>query len=287
MRIISSIQEMQEYTSGICASRRQIGFVPTMGALHDGHLSLLKQARAVSNTVVMSIFVNPTQFGKGEDFDKYPRVLERDTELARNNGCDILFTPTVEELYPVGIYKTFVSVKDLSSVMCGITRPDHFTGVATIVLKFFNIIQPYAAIFGHKDAQQVIVLKRMVEDLNVPVKIVVAPTMRESDGLALSSRNVYLTPEERAAAPLIYRGLSQAKTLFEQGITDGVRLRQEIESVYRTSTLFTIEYVSLVDTVSLNPALTVADRPVLCAIACRTTQSKTRLIDNIVLGGAL
>jgi pantoate--beta-alanine ligase len=256
-----------------------------MGALHSGHCSLVSRASSASDVVVMSIFVNPTQFGPREDFTKYPRTFEKDCALAEAAGCDIVFAPQAKEMYP-DPFMTYVTVEELSGKLCGITRPTHFKGVATVVLKFFNIVAPHRAFFGQKDAQQVIVLKRMVRDLNVPVAIEVCPTVRESDGLAMSSRNVYLTPEERHAAPAIYQGLSAAAALFERGERSGTAITTAVQESIARQTLLSIEYIEIVDTATLLP-VTVCTSPALVAAACRTGESNTRLIDNIVIGGTL
>jgi pantoate--beta-alanine ligase len=285
MQVITSVSEMVRTSGALRADNRSIGFVPTMGALHAGHCSLIARARVASDVVITSIFVNPAQFGPNEDLAKYPRALEKDCSLAEAAGCDIVFTPTAGEMYP-DHFRTYVTVEALSERLCGITRPAHFKGVATIVLKFFNIVTPTVAFFGQKDAQQVIVLKRMVLDLNVPVAIEVGPTVREGDGLALSSRNAYLTRSERSAAPAIYRGLQEAEAHFARGDTAAAVLRDVVREALAFETLLSVEYVELVDTVKLEPVASV-DAAALLSVACRTGESNTRLIDNIVLGGTL
>ena len=261
-----------------------IGLIPTMGALHKGHLSLVAEAHKRTNATVMSIFVNPTQFGPGEDYRKYPRMFEADCEKAEAVGCSVVFSPTVSVMYPAG-YKTFVEVEKLGGMLCGITRLSHFRGVATVVLKLFNIVRPDFAFFGQKDAQQTIVLKRMVVDLNVAVTVIVCPTVREEDGLAMSSRNAYLTHSERAAAPLIYKGLSAAASHYDHGERNTAELIEIAKKIIAANPLLTPEYVEIVDTVSLRP-LSELSTPALMAIACNTGESKTRLIDNIILGGS-
>jgi pantoate--beta-alanine ligase len=256
-----------------------------MGALHEGHLSLVRIAAAESDVRVVSIFVNPVQFGPREDLAKYPRPFERDCSLAEQAGCDLLFAPDKPDMYPRH-YSTYVNVEEITEGLCGASRPGHFRGVATVVLKFFNIVSPTCAVFGQKDAQQALLIKRMVDDLNLAVKIIVAPTFRESDGLAMSSRNVYLSAEERSAAPLIYQGLQALRRRFDEGERNVDRLRQAALSLYDKARLFRLEYFEAVDTVTVKPVLEVGERA-LVALACRTTQSGTRLIDNVILGGPL
>ncbi|HEX2957896.1 MAG TPA: pantoate--beta-alanine ligase [Chitinispirillaceae bacterium] len=285
MEIIISPEKMSEYSQH-CRSRGQkVALVPTMGALHSGHLSLLDVARREADVTVMSIFVNPTQFGPSEDFSKYPRQFEEDCRKAEAAGCDVIFAPTKEMMYPVG-YNTFVSVENITEKLCGASRPGHFRGVTTVVLKFFNIVNPHTAVFGQKDAQQVLVIKRMVEDLNHPVKIVVAPIMREHDGLAMSSRNIYLTKDERIEVPVIKRALDRGVYCYEHGERQYAAIKNEIYSVLNTSKMLSVEYVEIVDTVTVQP-VEIIPAPALIAVACRTTQSKTRLIDNVIVGGSL
>jgi pantoate--beta-alanine ligase len=285
MKLITSPEEMTFFSSSAQKSGQTIGFVPTMGALHDGHLSLLRIAREHCDYIVMSIFVNPTQFGPSEDFNKYPRQLERDRELAKNEGCDCLFVPSARDIYPEN-FNTYVDVENITNTLCGSTRPGHFRGVTTVVLKLFNIVTPNVAIFGGKDAQQVIVIKRMVEDLNLPVRIIAAPTVREADGLAMSSRNAYLSAKERVEAALIYRGLTEAKKCYENGGQSGQLIRERLVSTLNEGCLITPEYVEIVDTKLLKPLVEI-DRPALIAVACRMFETGTRLIDNIILGGDL
>jgi pantoate--beta-alanine ligase len=283
--IIHSILKMKEWSQSAHKKKRTIGFIPTMGALHEGHLSLVAKARAVTDATVMSIFVNPAQFGPTEDYKRYPRPLEADCAKAANTGCDAVFAPDTSEMYPEH-YHTFVTVEELNTKLCGTSRPDHFRGVTTVVLKLFNIVTPDTAFFGQKDAQQVIILRRMVEDLNIPIRIEVCPTVRESDGLAMSSRNAYLTPAERAAAPLIYKGLLYAHAQYEAGGRDAARLIAAVGTVFRTAPLIKKEYIEIVDMQTLNPLTTISSAA-LMAVACRTVESGARLIDNMVLGGSL
>jgi pantoate--beta-alanine ligase len=276
---------MREYSLNVRSRGTATGLVPTMGALHDGHLSLLKAAVGRGVNTVMSIFVNPTQFGPAEDFEKYPRRFIKDCELAEMAGCDCVFVPSAGEIYPEN-YRTYVDVEELAGGLCGASRPIHFRGVATVVLKLFNIVMPHIAVFGAKDAQQVIVVKRMVEDLNLPVQIIAAPTVREPDGLAMSSRNAYLSPQERAEAPLIHRALAEAQILYDAGERSGQIIRDRVRSVLDGGRLIDTEYAELVDTTLLKPLVSL-DRVALAAVACRTSETGTRLIDNIVLGGNL
>ena len=285
MRIIATCQEMRDYSHSVRKSGSSVCLVPTMGALHCGHLSLLKVALGYSAHTVMSIFINPIQFGPAEDLDKYPRQLDRDCELADAAGCDALFIPSRQEIYPES-HGTYVSVDNIAGVLCGASRPTHFRGVATIVLKLFNIVMPGTAVFGSKDAQQIIVIRRMVEDLNLQVRIIPAPTVREGDGLAMSSRNAYLSAQERSEASLIYRALRCAQRLYDDGERGSKLIKERIGAMLAGSSMIKPEYIEVVDTVQLK-SLDRLDRPALIAAACRTAETGTRLIDNIVLGGDL
>ncbi len=218
MKFIEDVTVMHRSAIQLRQEGKVIGFVPTMGALHKGHLSLMKHAKAESDIVVASIFVNPAQFGPKEDYKEYPRDLEGDTEKARSAGIDILFVPQVSAIYPDG-YKTYVEVEGLADIMCGKARPGHFSGVATVVLKLFNIVRPHKTFLGQKDYQQTVIIKRIVKDLNADVEIVMLPTVREEDGLAMSSRNQYLNQEERRSATILYQSLQEARLLFESGET--------------------------------------------------------------------
>ena len=256
-----------------------LGLVPTMGYLHDGHLSLVACARAQNAATAASIFVNPTQFGPNEDLARYPRDLPRDLALLEAAGVDLVFVPEAGEIYPPG-FTTAVEVRGVTDVLEGAVRPGHFAGVATVVAKLFNIVQPTWAYFGQKDAQQCVVIRAMVRDLDLPVEVVVAPTVREADGLALSSRNSYLTPEQRAVAPAIYRGLSAAKALFDAGERDADALRQAVRAVIEAEPQLAIDYVSVADPETLRELTRVASRA-LASIAVRL--GTTRLIDNLLL----
>lgn len=276
---------MRELSARLGAEGTTLGFVPTMGALHEGHLSLLRLARSQSDISVMSVYVNPTQFGPAEDLETYPRRFEEDCRKAEAEGCDIVFHPSDSEVYPSG-FSTYVAVEGATETLCGAVRPGHFRGVTTIVLKLFNIVRPTYAVFGQKDAQQVIVIKRMVADLNVPVRIVVAPTVREPDGLAMSSRNAYLTEEERRDAPRIHQGLKRAEELFRAGGRDPRRLLESARDIVEQGSTLTVDYMELVDTVRLRPVREI-EGPVLLATRCSTRHTDTHLIDNTVLGGSL
>ena len=262
------------------AARREgskIGFVPTMGALHVGHISLIEAASKDCDFVVVSIFVNPTQFGPGEDFESYPRPIDADLEICSKAGVDVVFAPTPKEIYPAENI-TWVTVEKLTEPLCGRGRPGHFRGVTTVCAKLFDIVGPDAAYFGQKDAQQAIVIKRMVADLNMPLEIVVCPTVREPDGLAVSSRNQYLGPQERKEATVIYRALQRGGELIRARQTDAGRIIDEVRAVLGSVPALRVEYVSLVDAESLEEIERVRGK-VLLAVAGRL--GSTRLIDNI------
>ncbi len=265
------------------AIRKQLGgswgLVPTMGALHQGHLSLVERARAENDHVVVSIFVNPTQFAAGGDFDKYPRPLERDLELLEAFDVDLVFAPLNQEIYPPN-FQTSVSVEEITKPLEGAMRPGHFRGVATVVTKLFNILQPDRAYFGQKDAQQVAAIKQLVRDLNMPVEIVVGETMREADGLAMSSRNAYLSPEDRNAASVLYRALCAARDAWERGECDGEKLRGVMRDVLTQEPHALVEYVSAADPETLHE-LNEIQSGVLLSMAVRF--GTTRLIDNVLL----
>ena len=260
---------------------RTIGLVPTMGALHEGHLNLIHEARAMCDVVVVSIFVNPTQFGPGEDFGAYPRDLTADSALLAEYNVDYVFAPTMEEIYPQG-FSTFVTVEGLSEQLEGASRPGHFRGVTTIVAILFNIVRPHFAFFGQKDAQQSVIVKQMVRDLAFNTEIVVLPVVREESGLAMSSRNEYLNDEQRQAATVLSRALSQARTAYEDGEYGAARLIELVRSIIEKEPLARIDYVSLNDAESLETLDKVEDRPALLSLAVFI--GKTRLIDNVVLG---
>ncbi len=276
MQVISAISEIRELRRRTSGS---VGFVPTMGYLHEGHLALVKRARAENSTVVVSIFVNPTQFGPREDFGTYPRDLNRDLKLLEEEKVDVVFVPPDEEMYPHG-YSSWVDVEKVAECLEGMARPGHFRGVATVVAKLFNIVQPTKAYFGQKDAQQAVVIKRMVADLNMDLEVVVVPAVRESDGLAMSSRNTYLNLEERQAAIVLFKALSLAKQLWQDGEKDADKIRRQMTSLIQKEPLAQIDYVSIADAETLEE-LKIIDRPALASLAVRI--GKTRLIDNVLL----
>jgi pantoate--beta-alanine ligase len=259
--------------------RRKIGLVPTMGALHVGHVSLIEAAVNNGDFVVVSIFVNPTQFGPGEDYEKYPRPLEADLEICRKAGVDVVFAPTAEEMYPVKNL-TWVTVDKLTEPLCGRGRPGHFRGVTTVCAKLFNIVAPDVAYFGQKDGQQAIVIQRMVADLNIPLRIVVCPTVRESNGLAVSSRNQYLSERQKQDAAAIYASLQECRRMIDAGVTDAGQIVSRMREMLERVASIKIEYVSIVDAGTLEDVQTVGGR-VLAAIAVRIDPA--RLIDNILV----
>lgn len=275
--------EMRAWSRDRRRAGRRVGFVPTMGYLHEGHLRLVDRARQVTDEVVVSVFVNPLQFGPSEDFGRYPRDLGRDRSLLAARGADCLFAPGVDAVYA---RQPAVQVLpgSLGDHLCGPWRPGHFAGVLTVVAKLFHLVEPDVAVFGRKDAQQAVIIRRMVSDLDFPVEIVVAPTVREADGLALSSRNAYLTPEERHAAPALSRGLSAAHEAFHRGTTAAEAIVAEVRRVVEPETLLRLEYVEAVDPDALAPVTWVAGDTLL-ALAARL--GSTRLIDNIILGEGL
>ncbi len=277
MRIVETISELRASTIAQArASDEVVGLVPTMGALHAGHLSLIKAASQRDDFVVVSIFVNPTQFGPEDDYQRYPRQLSRDAELAAQAGAHLIFAPSPTEIYPDD-YSTWVEVEDLTETLCGRFRPGHFRGVATVVTKLLNIVQPDRAYFGEKDYQQLIVIKRLVRDLNMPVEIVGLPTVREADGLAVSSRNQYLNTQQRAAAPQLYQALQHGAEAARQG-AGGTQAEEVIRELLASEPMFTVQYVQAVDPETLQPRGQ-AGAPMVIAAAAYL--GDTRLIDNI------
>jgi pantoate--beta-alanine ligase len=297
----NKIDELKSILKKDRSSGKSVALVPTMGYLHDGHLELMRRAKQLADICVVSIFVNPTQFGPNEDLERYPRDLARDRALAQSVGVDYLFLPAVAEMYPKS-YSTFVDVENITDCLCGKSRPGHFRGVATVVLKFFNIVQPDFALFGEKDFQQLAVIRRMNEDLNLDIKIVGVPIVREADGLAMSSRNSYLSAEERQAALVLSRTLTLAKTLIAGKVTDVSKLHDELEKLIKTEPLVQLEYLEILDPITLlpidseepdqaksaqndlrngNAAEPPAPAEILIAIAARV--GNTRLIDNTVI----
>lgn len=277
MKVVTTLAEMRELRGQLAGS---VGFVPTMGYLHEGHLALVRHARAENQTLIVSIFVNHAQFGPGEDFASYPRDPERDLALLEKEGVDFVFMPSADEIYPEG-FNSWVEIEKVSERLEGATRPGHFRGVATVVAKLFNIVQPTGAYFGQKDAQQLIVIRKMVSDLDMNLEVVAVPTIREPDGLALSSRNTYLSPEERQAALVLWKALCLAQELWDRGEKSAELIRQEMTSMIQSEPLANIDYVSVADPDSLEE-LAEIDRPALVSMAVRI--GKTRLIDNITLG---
>ena len=272
-KTIAELRELRRQSSG------SVGFVPTMGYLHEGHLALVRQARNENSTVVVSIFVNPAQFGPSEDLASYPRDLDRDLELLDEEKTDLVFMPSDEEMYPP-LFSSWVDVEKITERLEEASRPGFFRGVATVVAKLFNIVQPTKAYFGQKDAQQAIVIQRMVADLNMNLEIVVVPTVRENDGLAMSSRNVYLSSQERQAATILFKALTLAKELWQRGEKDADKIRQQMVSLIQKEPLAQIDYVSIADASTLEE-LKIVDRPALASLAIRIGQ--TRLIDNTIL----
>lgn len=279
MQVATTIAEIRAWVRQTHAAGKTVGFVPTMGALHVGHVSLMQAAAARCDSVVVSIFVNPTQFGPGEDFEKYPRPFEKDLAICEKHGVDAIFAPGRGEMYPRENL-TWVTVEKVSEPLCGRFRPGHFRGVATVCTKLFNIVGADAAFFGQKDAQQVAVIQRMVADLNMPLEIVVCPTVREPDGLAVSSRNQYLSPQERKEAAVIYRALQRSAELIRGGETAVARIVEQMREVLGQVPALRVEYVSIVDAGSLEDLPRVQGK-VLIAVAGRL--GSTRLIDNIVV----
>src|SRR5919199_2060758 len=284
MEIINRRQRMNSVARKVRREQdKTIGLVPTMGALHEGHLSLVREARRMSDVVVVSIFVNPTQFGPGEDFERYPRDLTKDTTILADYNVDYIFAPAPEEIYPKG-FSTYISVEGLSDQLEGAARPGHFRGVATVVAILFNIVRPDFAFFGQKDAQQSLIVKRLTRDLAFDTEIVILPTVREETGLALSSRNAYLDGDERRAATVLYRALRNAKEAYKNGERSGNRLADWVRSTVEAEPRARLDYVSVTDADTLEKLEKLDDRPVLIALAVHV--GKTRLIDNMVLNRA-
>jgi len=279
MQTVHTVSQVREYVRGWHQKGLSVGFVPTMGNLHDGHISLIKEARARCDVVVVSIFVNPTQFGPNEDFDRYPRTLDADAAALVDAGTDLLFAPSVDEMYPSGQNQTWVDVDALVEHLCGASREGHFRGVTTVVAKLFNIVQPDVAVFGEKDFQQLAILRRMSEELLFPVKIVGAPTSRESDGLARSSRNGFLTESERTLAPQIYQTLQTLKADIEGGEQDYRALEQRYRDSLNQAG-FQVDYLTVANARSLAPA-SAGDTDLVVAVAAKL--GNTRLIDNVSL----
>jgi pantoate--beta-alanine ligase len=280
MKIITSIAEMQQTTLSLKRAGKRIAFVPTMGYLHEGHASLLREGRTRGDVLVLSIFVNPIQFGPNEDLDRYPRNLDGDCAIARQCGVDIVFTPTAGEMYPAG-FQTSIRVRDLALPLCGASRPGHFDGVATVVTKLFNIVQPDIALFGKKDFQQLAIIRRMTADLALPVEVVGMPIVREADGLAMSSRNAYLSPDQRKGALCLSRAIRTVRERYAAGEHDAATLLTVVRKLIAAETAATIDYLELRDAATLETVDTVS-ATTLMALAVRI--GTTRLIDNTLLG---
>ncbi len=279
IKVLHKAEEIQKRSEQIRCQGKTIVLVPTMGFFHEGHLSLMRKGRELGDDLVISIFVNPAQFGPQEDFESYPRDLERDLQLARETGVDAVFTPDSLELYPEG-FQTYIELEKLPNHLCGISRPVFFKGIATVVAKLFNVVKPHVAIFGEKDYQQLTVIRRMVHDLNFNIKIIGGPTVREPDGLAMSSRNNYLTPKQRPAALTLYKALVKAKELLKNGVKDAGEIIQVATKLITSHPETGIDYISICDPESLEDIKTI-DKPALMALAINV--GKTRLIDNMIL----
>jgi len=280
MKVFAEPDDMQAESLRLRREGVRIGLVPTMGYLHEGHLSLVRIAREHCDVAVVSVFVNPTQFGPGEDLDSYPRDFERDRRLCEQAGTAILFCPSADSMYRPA-HSVYVQEESLSRGLCGASRPTHFCGVTTVVAKLFNIVLPHVAVFGRKDAQQARILERMVRDLNFPVRLLVGPIVREPDGLAMSSRNRYLSPRERRDALCLRKALLETERLYGEGERSAAALRARMETIIRQVDSATIDYLAVVDYENLQPLETV-DRPALVAVAARV--GATRLIDNTLIG---
>jgi pantoate--beta-alanine ligase len=283
MEILSTAREMQAFSESLRNKGQKIALVPTMGYFHDGHLSLMQEGARLGDFLAISIYVNPTQFGPGEDLERYPRDFERDRSLAEGVGVDVIYYPENKEMYPE-YYQTYVTVEAVTQNLCGISRPGHFRGVATVCAKLFNIVKPHVAIFGKKDFQQLVTIKRMVQDLNMDLEIIGMPIVREADGLAMSSRNVYLKENERDSALSLSRSLKMAKKMYESGIKEAHFILSEVKKFIEGHPYAEIDYVSICDTTTLRDIDRVNGNAVL-ALAVKV--SKTRLIDNYVFGDVL
>ncbi len=281
MRVLTTIDEMHAACCELRRAGKRLGLVPTMGALHAGHLSLVRTARAGCDVVAVSIFVNPLQFGPQEDFSRYPRDLERDRTLLNQERVDLVFAPNAEEMYDPA-RSTYVTVKGLSERLCGRSRPGHFRGVTTVVCKLFHIVEPDVAFFGQKDAAQAAIIRRMAHDLNFDIQIVVSPTVRGPDGLALSSRNAYLTPEQRTQATVLYRALMRVQTLADRGERQAAELIRAGEEVIREEPGIRLDYLEIVNPDTLEPVAEVSGGAL---VAVATVVGATRLIDNVLLSG--
>jgi pantoate--beta-alanine ligase len=283
MKVIKSVKKMQFYFESLRMKGEKIAFVPTMGYFHEGHLHLMKEAKKMADCVVVSIYVNPTQFGPKEDFSRYPRDFDRDLKMAQSVGVDLIFYPSDKEMYPVG-YQTYVDVEKVTKNLCGMSRPGHFRGVTTVCCKLFNIVKPHIAVFGKKDFQQFVSIKRMVNDLNMDLQITGLPTVREDDGLAMSSRNKYLQKNERPSALTLFKSLKLAQKLYSGGERKSSIILNEVEKLIGRSPFTTIDYVKICDIKTLKDVREIKNQSV---IALAVKVGKTRLIDNHVFGEKL
>ena len=282
METIDTVNEMQKRCEELRLSGQTIALIPTMGFFHDGHLELMRVGKRRSDKVIISIFVNPTQFGPTEDYDEYPRDMEGDLSKAQEVGVNLVFVPAVEEMYPDG-FQTNITVEKVTKYLCGLSRPGHFDGVATVVAKLFNITKPRLAIFGQKDFQQLTMIRRMVKDLNMDIEIVGVPTVRESDGLAMSSRNQYLSPEKRRSALSLKKSLELAHDMFDKGEKDAIKIKSAIEKLILSFSYTEIDYVTICDPITMEDIDNLEEQS-LIALAVRV--GKTRLIDNALIGAA-
>ncbi len=283
MKIINSIAPMQSFAEALRLQGKKISFVPTMGYFHEGHLDLMREARKMADCLVVSIYVNPTQFGPKEDLSKYPRDFDRDSKMAQDVGVDVIFYPPNEEMYPEN-YQTYVNVEKVTQNLCGLSRPGHFRGVTTICNKLFNIVKPHVAVFGKKDYQQFITIKRMVTDMNLDLEIIGLPTVREADGLAMSSRNVYLKENERVSALNLVKSLKLAQKLYDSGERKSSRILSEVTGLIKSAPYTEIDYVKICDATTLMDIDEIATQAV---IALAVKVGTTRLIDNHVFGDPL
>jgi pantoate--beta-alanine ligase len=283
MKIIKSVKQMQSFSESLRMKGKKIAFVPTMGYFHEGHLSLMKEAKKMADCSVVSIYVNPTQFGPKEDFSKYPRDLDRDLKMAESVNVDVTFYPPDKEMYPAN-YQTYVDVEKVTQNLCGMSRPGHFRGVATVCNKLFNIVKPDFAVFGKKDFQQFVTIERMVDDLNMDIQIIGSPTVRESGGLAMSSRNKYLNKDERKSALTLFKALKLAQKLYSNGEKKSSVIITEVEKLIKRAPFTTIDYIKICDTRTLKDADKIKNQSV---IALAVKVGNTRLIDNHVFGEKL
>ena len=283
MKIIKSAKEMQSFSETLRNQGKIVTFVPTMGYFHEGHLNLMREGRKRGDCVVVSIYVNPTQFGPNEDFEQYPRDFERDLAMAESVGVDVIYAPSNQEMYPPN-YQTYISIEGVTDNLCGLSRPGHFRGVATVCAKLFNAVKPHIAVFGKKDFQQLATIKRMVQDLNLDLEVVGMATTKEPDGLAMSSRNIYLQAEERKSALSLSRSLKMAGELYEQGERDAATIITKVKNHIESHPFTKIDYVQICDTTTMKDVARLEGE---CVIALAVRVGKTRLIDNYVFGEAL